>query len=99
MYLVSELTMMSAPQLIGLISAGVATVLSTISGTSCACAMSASASMSTMLPAGLPIDSQKTAAVLSSMCFAMASALSSSAKRTSMPCRGNMCRNSVYVPP
>ena len=76
-------------------SHGVAEVLSTISGTPCAWAMSASASRSTMLPAGLPMDSQNTAVVLSSISFAIASALSSSAKRTSIPWRGSMCLNSV----
>ena len=47
---------------------GVATVLSTISGTPCSCATSANASMSQMLPAGLPTLSQKTALAFSSIC-------------------------------
>ena len=49
---------MSAPNSIGRSSTGEATVLSTISGTPCACATSASASISQMLPAGLPTLSQ-----------------------------------------
>jgi hypothetical protein len=59
MYLVSEWITISAPCSKGLHKYGVATVLSTINGTLCLCAMSAKRSISTMLPAGLPIDSQK----------------------------------------
>ena len=72
MNLVSECTTMSAPYSIGRSRIGVATVLSTISGTPCACATAASASMSQMLPAGLPTLSQKTARVLSSISFSIA---------------------------
>ena len=88
MYLVSEWTTMSAPHSIGLIRDGVETVVSTITGTPWLWAISAMASMSAMLPAGLPMDSRKTAAVLSSMSFSSAAGLSSSAKRTSMPWPG-----------
>jgi hypothetical protein len=65
--LVSEWTTTSAPWWIGLSINGVATVLSAISGTPAAWATSATASRSTTLPAGLPIVSQKTAQVRSSI--------------------------------
>ena len=58
MNLVSEAMTMSAPKSIGRIRIGVGTVLSTTSGTPWAWATAASASISQMLPAGLPIDSQ-----------------------------------------
>ena len=64
MNLVSECTTISAPYSIGRSSIGVATVLSTTSGTPCAWATPASASMSQMLPAGLPTLSQNTARVV-----------------------------------
>ena len=55
---------MSAPHSIGRQRYGVANVLSTSSGTPCSCAMPATASMSSTLPPGLPIVSQKKAFVL-----------------------------------
>ena len=58
MNLVAEWITTSAPCWIGFSRIGVATVLSTISGTPCPCATAASASRSTMLPAGLPTLSQ-----------------------------------------
>ena len=67
---------------------GVATVLSTMNGTPWRWAASATASMSTTLPAGLPMLSQKTAWVWSSIRASMASALSSAAKRASTPSPG-----------
>ena len=54
---------MSAPHSIGRHRYGVANVLSTISGSSCSCAIDASVSMSSTLPAGLPIVSPKNALV------------------------------------
>ena len=99
MYFVSEWTTMSAPNAIGFISTGVATVLSTITGTPCLCAIVVIASRSGMLPAGLPIVSQKTAAVFSSISASSDAALSSLANRTSTPMAGIWCANSVYVPP
>ena len=54
---------MSAPHSIGRHRYGVANVLSTISGSSCSCATDATASMSSTLPAGLPIVSPKNALV------------------------------------
>ena len=54
---------MSAPHSIGRHRYGVANVLSTISGSSCSCAIAATASMSSTLPAGLPIVSPKNAFV------------------------------------
>ena len=82
MNLVSECTTISAPYSIGLSRIGVATVLSTIRRNAGACANGASASMSQMLPAGLPTLSQNTALVFSSMSRSMASGASDSAKRT-----------------
>jgi len=61
--------------------------------------MAANASISTILPAGLPMDSQNTALVLSSISPSMASTVSFQAKRQSMPSWGSMCLNSVWVPP
>ena len=52
---------------------GVATVLSTISGMPCLWATRASSSISQIFPAGLPTLSQKTARVLSSISFSIAS--------------------------
>ena len=83
----------------GLSSGGGVTVLSTITGTPWLCAMSEMASMSAMLPAGLPIVSANTAMVLLSMSRSRLAGLSSSANRTSMPCFGSMWANRVYVPP
>ena len=69
-----------------------ATVLSTTSGTPWRCATFASASMSQTLPAGLPIVSENTALVFSSISLSIASALSLSAKRAVMPWRGSTWR-------
>ena len=63
MNLVAEWMTMSAPHSIGRHRYGVANVLSTISGSSCSCAMAATASMSSTFPAGLPIVSPKNAFV------------------------------------
>src|SRR3984885_6109171 len=79
--LVSEWTTTSAPCSRGLSISGVATVLSTMRGTPAAWATAATASRSTMLPAGLPMVSQKTARVLSSMRGAMDSARASAGRR------------------
>src|ERR1051325_437710 len=85
MNLVSECTTTSAPYSIGRSRIGVATVLSTISGTPCRCATSASASMSQMLPAGLPTLSQNTARVLSSISASIEGGAAESAQRTGAP--------------
>ena len=95
MYLVSEWTTMSKPWSTGFKRAGVATVLSTMVAMPWLCAMSATAAKSMMLPAGLPMLSQNTALVLASTSFSKSAGLSPSAKRTSMPCFGSMCANSV----
>jgi hypothetical protein len=71
----------------------VATVLSTISGTPCACATFATASMSVMLPSGLPIDSTNTAFVRSSISLPKESGSRWSAKRVSIPNCGRVCAN------
>ena len=70
-------------------------MLSTITGTPCSCAIVVIASRSGMLPAGLPMLSQNTAAVLSSIRDASAAALSSVANRTSMPMLRNVWANRV----
>ena len=66
-----------------------------MTGTPWRWAMVVMASMSGMLPAGLPMVSMKTAAVRSSMSSSSAAALSSRAKRTSMPRPGSMWAKSV----
>ena len=63
MNLVAEWITMSAPHSIGRHRYGVANVLSTISGSSCSCAIAATVSMSSTFPAGLPIVSPKNALV------------------------------------
>ena len=98
MNLVSECTTMSAPWSIGRSRIGVATVLSTRSGTPCLCATAASAAMSQMLPAGLPTLSQKIARVFVDQLFDGAGR-SDSANRTAMPWLGRMCANKVCVVP
>ncbi|MNC92063.1 hypothetical protein D3C83_84260 [compost metagenome] len=72
-YLVSECTTMSAPCSNGRHRYGVGTVLSTMSGAPCACAIFARRSKSVTLPSGLPIDSQKIALVFASTSFSKAS--------------------------
>jgi hypothetical protein len=99
MNFVSDSTTISAPYSIGLSRIGVATVLSTISGTPCLWAASAIASMSQTLPAGFPTLSQNTARVSSSINLSMLAGRSSSENRTVTPCRGRMCANSVCVVP
>ena len=76
-----------------------ATVLSTMVATPWACATSATAARSTMLPAGFPMLSTNTAFVRSSISLARSSGPSPSAKRTSIPSCGSMWAKSVYVPP
>jgi hypothetical protein len=61
--LVAEWMTMSAPHSIGRHRYGVAKVLSTISGSSCSCAIDATVSMSEHVAAGLPIVSPKKAFV------------------------------------
>ena len=51
------------------------------------------------LPAGLPMVSEKTALVFSSISFSIASAWSLSAKRVVMPWRGSTCASRVWVVP
>ena len=63
MNFVAEWITMSAPHSIGRHRYGVANVLSTISGSSCSWAIPATVSMSSTLPAGLPIVSAKNALV------------------------------------
>jgi len=93
MYLVRECTTMCAPCSKGRQRKGVGTVLSTMSGTPWASAISAQRATSTTLPAGLPIDSQNSARVLPSMSSGMRSKSSAATKRVSMPWRGKVCAN------
>ena len=97
MYLVSELITISAPHWIGLIRSGRGdSIVDDQWHTVFVRHVAASASISMMLPAGLPMVSQNTAVVLSSM-----SSLNGSlpnrpaANRTSMPSFGSMCLNRV----
>ena len=64
-------------------------MLSTIRGTPAWWATAATASRSTMLPAGFPIVSQNTAQVSASISGPMDSARSSAAKRASIPSVGS----------
>ena len=93
MYLVSACTTMSAPCSIGRSRMGEGTVLSTISGTPCACAIFAKASTSATLPDGLPTVSMKIALVRSSMSLSNEAGSSPSAKRVSMPNCGSVWAN------
>ena len=90
---------MSAPNSIGRIRMGEATVLSTMSGTPWECATAASSATSQTLPAGLPTVSQYTAMVFSSIRRSMSAGASDAAKRTVMPERGSTCENKVWVVP
>ena len=93
MNLVSDCTTMSAPNSMGRHRMGVATVLSTMSGTPTSCAASAHARRSTTLRLGLPSDSTNTARVFSSARRAIDDGSLPSAKRTSMPNCGSVCAN------
>ena len=83
---VAECTTMSAPCSNGRIRYGVAIVLSTISGTPCSCATSATARMSRMLIFGLPMVSAKNSFVFGRTARRHSSGSSwSSTKVVSMP--------------
>ena len=71
-------------------------MLSTISGTPCACAIAAMAlPMSVMLPRGLPIDSTNTAFVRSSISWLERRRVAVMAKRAWMPNCGSVLREQV----
>ena len=80
---------MSAPCSIGLNKYGEGTVLSTINGMPCLCAILAIFGTSTTFAAGLPIDSQNIAFVFESINFSISSILSCAPNLTSTPKRGN----------
>ena len=90
---------MSAPWSIGRIKYGVASVLSTISGTPALRATSAIASMSVMLPAGLAIDSMKIALVRGVTARSKLPISSGSAHATFQPKLLNACVNWLIEPP
>ena len=90
-YLVVECTTTSAPHSSGRIRYGVATVLSTISGTPTSCARFATFSMSRMSCFGLEIVSAKNALVFGRTADRHDSRSSgSSTKETWMPSFGNV---------
>ena len=83
----------------GLHSAGLGTVLSTISGTPCACATSATAAMSSTTRLGLPRLSAKNARVLGRTAAAQASGLVASTNVVSMPNLARFTDSIVTLPP
>jgi len=99
MNLVAEWITMSAPHSTGRHRYGVANVLSTISGSSCSCAMAATVSMSSTFPAGLPIVSPKNALVSGRTAFRHASVSSGSTQVSSTFILRSRCLNWFTVPP
>src|SRR5262245_22597756 len=85
MNLVSECTTMSAPCTFGWHRYGVASVLSTISGTPASLAIAETAGRSMTMPPGLAIDSQKRALVLGEIAAAKVSGRVASAHATFQP--------------
>ena len=88
MNFVAEWITMSAPHSTGRHRYGVANVLSTISGSSCSCAMSATVSMSSTFPAGFPIVSPKNALVFARTAFRHASGSSGWSQEMKSYCNG-----------
>ena len=87
-YFVAECTTTSAPHSIGRMRKGVATVLSTTSGTPCSWARAATASMSRISDFGLAIVSPKSSLVLGRIAARHESIeVGSSTKVTSRPKR------------
>jgi hypothetical protein len=99
MNLVAEWITMSAPHSIGRHRYGVAKVLSTISGRSFSCAIDATVSMSSTLPAGLPIVSPKKAFVFGRTACRHASGSSGSTQVSSTLILRNRCLSWLTVPP
>ena len=99
MNLVAEWITMSAPHSIGRHRYGVANVLSTISGSSWACAMDATVSMSSTFPPGLPIVSPKNAFVFGRTACRQASGSSGSTQVSSTFILRSRCLNWFTVPP
>ncbi len=90
---------MSAPKRIGLHRYGDGTVLSTTSGTPCACATSATAAMSSTCRLGLPRLSAKTARVVGRIAAAKASTEAPSTKLVSMPSLARFTASMLTLPP
>ena len=91
---------MSAPHSMGRQFTGVGTVLSTMSGTLCACAAAAKRSMSRTASAGLAIVSPKTARVLGRNAASSSSSVQSGETNVlSMPILAMVWASRLYVPP
>ena len=99
-YLVVECVTISAPHSIGLQLTGVGNVLSTISGTPCACAAFANFSISNTVSAGLAIVSPNTALVLSlNAALSSSSVQSGSTNVASIPIFFKVTSIRLNVPP
>ena len=91
---------MSAPHSNGLQLMGVGKVLSTISGTPCACAAPANFSMSSTVSAGLAMVSPKTALVLGRNAASSSAGVQSGLTNVnSTPILAMVTANRLYVPP
>ena len=99
MNLVAEWITMSAPHSIGRHRYGDANVLSTISGSSCSCAMAATASMSSTFPPGLPIVSPKNAFVFGADRLPPRVGIVGSTQVSSTFILRSTCLNWLTVPP
>ena len=98
MNFVAECTTTFAPHSKGLSRYGVASVLSTISGTPGRRRV-ATASTSSTSTLGLPIDSAKKALVLGRGGRKFSADFAGSTRVTSMPNFGNVWTKALYVPP
>src|SRR5687768_9845929 len=96
---VSEWMTTSAPWLMGFQRYGVASVLSTISGTCAFLAIAAIASISQTTPPGLAIDSVKIALVFGVIAFSNEEISSGSAQATFQPKFLNAWVNWLIEPP
>ena len=100
MYLVVECVTISAPHSIGRHMMGVGNVLSTISGTPCACAAFAKRSMSSTASAGLAMVSPNTHLVLGRNAASSSSSVQCGSTNVhSSPMRPIVCASRLYVPP
>jgi hypothetical protein len=99
MNFVAECVTMFAPHSKGRKRYGVASVLSTISGTFASRAISPTSSKSNTSTLGLPMDSAKIAFVFSRIAFLKFMDLLGSTSVTVMPRRGTVCVNALCVPP
>ena len=91
---------MSAPHSMGRQFTGVGKVLSTMSGTPCACAAFANRSMSSTASAGLAIVSPNTSLVLGWKAASSSSSVQSGATNVQLrPMRPMVWASRLYVPP